>query len=278
MLFRGQPYVCPPIPGQGILLHQLRPAKQWGAVFVQLFCGGSCWYGCHARDQACKIPKVSGRPGRLLMFTSTRGRHTRCSPASDLSGSTIRSINTGSGCKRIAVFSGSGKISIGCSSPGSSDNLYQQMYPTATWGKTYLTVLSVNQPNFTSQYNYLRIFKSNPAATVRYNGNIISPLSFVNDQYVTLPATNQPGIIESDMPIMVASILPPRDVALTEQRRSGNDLPEPGWANGYQRNLNSMQPSANTGNAGALCKCGHQNIGGGAQQFQDRWHRSRQLF
>ena len=53
----------------------------------------------------------------------------------DLTGSRIQSVNTGAGCKRIAVFCGSGKISIGCSGTGTSDNLYQHMYPTATWGK-----------------------------------------------------------------------------------------------------------------------------------------------
>jgi hypothetical protein len=52
----------------------------------------------------------------------------------DLTGSRIRSINTGTGCKRIAVFCGSGKITLGCPGSGSADNLYQQMYPTATWG------------------------------------------------------------------------------------------------------------------------------------------------
>ncbi|MEI9944816.1 MAG: IgGFc-binding protein [Chitinophagaceae bacterium] len=48
----------------------------------------------------------------------------------DLTGTTIRSVaSAAGGCKKIAVFSGSGKISIGCPSPSSSDNLYQQLYP-----------------------------------------------------------------------------------------------------------------------------------------------------
>lgn len=58
---------------------------------------------------------------------------------SDLTGSTIRSIASGtSGCKRIAVFSGAGKIRIGACTGGanSSDNLYQQLYPVASWGKS----------------------------------------------------------------------------------------------------------------------------------------------
>jgi gliding motility-associated-like protein len=179
--------------------------------------------------------------------TLMQGQVYQVLASSDLSGSTIRSINTGTGCKRIAVFSGSGKISIGCGTPGSSDNLYQQMYPTATWGKTYVMVPSINQPSLTSQFNFVRIFKSNPAAIVRYNGNILSPLSFVNDQYITLPATNQPGFIESDMPIMVAQYF-------TTQVCSGNTGsgdPEMIFLNPVEQTvtnvtLNSMQPAANT--------------------------------
>ena len=53
----------------------------------------------------------------------------------DLTGTRVRSIASGSGgCKRIAVFSGSGKMFIGCTS-GGADNLYQQLYPTGSWGR-----------------------------------------------------------------------------------------------------------------------------------------------
>ena len=81
----------------------------------------------------------------------------------DLSGTSVRSISLGTGgCKRIAVFSGSGKLSISaCPGLNSADNLYQQLYPAATWGKKYLTVPSYNNPN-----NYYRIMRSDPAANV----------------------------------------------------------------------------------------------------------------
>ena len=81
----------------------------------------------------------------------------------DLTGSKIESLNTGAGCKRIAVFCGSGKISIGCNDPGvgSSDNLYQQIYPTGVWGKTYITMPPTNNgSNF--QNNYYRIIRPDP--------------------------------------------------------------------------------------------------------------------
>ncbi|TCJ19000.1 PKD domain-containing protein [Flaviaesturariibacter flavus] len=118
----------------------------------------------------------------------------------DLSGTTVRSISSGTGgCKRIAVFSGSGKIRIpqsGCSN-NSSDNLYQQLYPISTWGKKYLTVPSKNNP-----FNYYRIYRSVGSANITLNGTPIPAGSFVNNYY-TLPVGNVPNRIESDQPISV---------------------------------------------------------------------------
>lgn len=117
----------------------------------------------------------------------------------DLTGTTVRSIASATGgCKRIAVFSGSGKISIGCPSPGSSDNLYQQLYPIATWGKKYLAIPSYSRPNA-----IYRVAKSNPAANVYLNGVLIPSTSFVNNIYYEFSNT-VPNRIESDQPICVA--------------------------------------------------------------------------
>ncbi len=117
----------------------------------------------------------------------------------DLTGSKIKSIASGSGgCKKIAVFSGSGKIRIpasGCAT-NSSDNLYQQLYPIASWGKKYLTVPSYTRPN-----NYYRIIRSNPASNVYLNGTLIPAASFINDYYQFF--NNTPNLIESDIPISV---------------------------------------------------------------------------
>jgi len=165
----------------------------------------------------------------------------------DLTGSTIRSINNGSGCKKIAVFCGSGKISIGCTTPGTSDNLYQQMYSTNTWGKAYITVPSINLPSKSSQYNFYRIFKSNTASTVKWNGAVIPNGNFVNGLYADISATNVPGYVESDKPIMVAQYFSTQDCA----NNSGEGDPEMIFLNPVEQTLskvtvNSMQPSTGT--------------------------------
>ena len=113
----------------------------------------------------------------------------------DLSGSRVRSIASGGGgCKRIAVFSGTGKINIGCN--GSSDNLYQQLYPVASWGKKYLTAPSYGKPN-----NFFRVFRSDPATNVYLNGVLIPAASFTNNYYQFI--SNRPNIIEADIPVSV---------------------------------------------------------------------------
>jgi gliding motility-associated-like protein len=122
----------------------------------------------------------------------------------DLTGSKIKSVASGTGgCKRIAVFSGSGKIRIAATSAcpasvNSSDNLYQQLYPVATWGKKYLTIPSYNRP--TSIY---RVLKSDPDANVYVNGSLIPSSSFINNIYYEFYNTI-PNDIESDQPISVA--------------------------------------------------------------------------
>ncbi|WP_276360655.1 PKD domain-containing protein [Daejeonella sp. H1SJ63] len=121
----------------------------------------------------------------------------------DLTGTRIQSISTGSEpCKKIAVFSGSGKIAVGCLDAtgyaGSSDNLFQQAYPTASWGKTFITV-----PSKDRNYDVYRIFKSDPNAVVKLNGTVIPATSFINNFYYEFPS-QAVNYIESNKPIQVA--------------------------------------------------------------------------
>lgn len=132
----------------------------------------------------------------------------------DLSGTKIKSIASGSGgCKKIAVFSGSGKIQISNGSCGSnsSDNLYQQLYPLGSWGKKYLTVPSASRPS-----NFYRIWRSDPASIITLNGVLVPPASFVNDYYEFFNAI--PNKIESNLPVAVTQYF-------TTQNCNGNASP-----------------------------------------------------
>ncbi len=116
----------------------------------------------------------------------------------DLTGTLIRSVATPtSPCKRIAVYSGSGKVSISCNNgSGSADNYMQQAFPANAWGKKYLTAPTKDMPN-----NFFRIAVSKPGTVVKRNGVVLTGL--VNGFYYDYQS-NTPDLIESDQPIMVA--------------------------------------------------------------------------
>jgi hypothetical protein len=122
----------------------------------------------------------------------------------DLTGSKIKSISSGtSTCKRIAVFSGSGKINIHCplgSSNNSADNYMVQAFPKNAWGKYYLTVPTSQMPA-----NFFRIAVLDPATVVKVNGTVLTGL--VNNFYYQIGQTSVPNVIEADKPIMVAQYI-----------------------------------------------------------------------
>ena len=131
----------------------------------------------------------------------------------DLSGSKIKSIASGTGsCKKIAVFSGSGKIRIpAVCNQNSSDNLYQQLYPVVSWGRKFLTV-----PSYNRLFNYYRILINDPATNVYLNGNLVPAALFTNNYYEF--SNNTPNAIEADMPISVTQYF-------TTQGCNGNGVP-----------------------------------------------------
>ncbi|MFP5039992.1 PKD domain-containing protein [Parasediminibacterium sp. JCM 36343] len=178
---------------------------------------------------------------------------------SDLTGTHIRSIATPgtTGCKKIAVFSGSGKMSIGYVTPsrnnaggnqtGSADNLFAQAIPASAWGLHYLTAPTGSQPN-----NYYRICVSDPTTIVKLNGVVIpsayllrnffyelknsQPLSVAGDGTKTV-STAVPNDIEADKPITIAQYC-------TTQNTDGNPAslgdPEMIYLSSVEQTINNI--------------------------------------
>lgn len=122
----------------------------------------------------------------------------------DLTGTKIRSIATASGaCKRIGVFSGSGRIGISCVGTGvSSDNYMVQAFPKSAWGQRFLTApTGGGLPN-----NIFRICVSDPTTVVTLNGAPI-PYALQANFYYEVPPTSLPMKIEADQPITVAQYI-----------------------------------------------------------------------
>ncbi|WP_200978830.1 hypothetical protein [Echinicola sp. 20G] len=78
--------------------------------------------------------------GMSFEITLNSGQSYQLKSKSDLTGSRVRVIGSSlEDCKNIAVFGGNKWTGVGeCGS--APDNLYQQMYPLKTWGKSYIHV------------------------------------------------------------------------------------------------------------------------------------------
>lgn len=117
----------------------------------------------------------------------------------DLTGSKIESVSSGTeSCKRLAVFSGSGRIALTCDgSAPSSDNYMVQAFPKNAWGKNYLTAPTKHFEN-----NFFRIAVDDPSTVVRLNGAVLNGL--IDNFYYNVGPTQNPNKIEADKPITVA--------------------------------------------------------------------------
>jgi gliding motility-associated-like protein len=192
--------------------------------------GANCWFYVVAADTGITTVEITPSAATLthaagVPFTVTlnqgdvyniMGQYNGNSGV-DLTGSTIRSITTASGlCKRIAVFSGSGRINISCNGPStiaSSDNYMSQAFPKTAWGKKYLTVPAAGGNSF----NIFRVCVQDPSTVVSINGTVTT-LPLQGNFYYQIPVTNQPQLIEADKPILVAQYF-------TSQNQCGNVTP-----------------------------------------------------
>jgi gliding motility-associated-like protein len=165
----------------------------------------------------------------------------------DLTGSKVRSISTAGsvGCKKISVFSGSGKLSIGGAGNGPADNFIAQSLPAVAWGKKYLTAPTGSQPN-----NFYRVCVTNPNTVVKLNGNIIPNTNLINGFYYeffngsyngTNPTTNPaiPNIIESDIPVLVAQYCTTQGVNGNPNTNPGGD-PEVIYLSPVEQTINAV--------------------------------------
>lgn len=185
----------------------------------------------------------SGRPANTpFTLTLQKGEVYQGLSATDLTGTRIRSISSGANiCKRIAVFSGSSKIYIG-SPVTSADNLFQQVYPTASWGKNYITAPLSNRP-----YDVYRIVVSDPSTQVTLNGSVLNSASFTNGFYYEFNSTT-PNIISADKPIQVVqyAVTQGNSVSGVQARTDVGD-PEMIYLNPIEQSINNVtlySPSA----------------------------------
>ncbi len=124
--------------------------------------------------------------------------------SADISGTVVKSSSSGSGgCKKIAVFSSTSWSAFGCAGATSGDNLYQQLFPTGSWGKNFLTA-----PAKTRTSDIFRVFVTDPATVVKKTENgVTTTLSgLVSNSYYEF-TTGNPTFIQTDKASSVVQYL-----------------------------------------------------------------------
>lgn len=173
-----------------------------------------------------KAALISGRAAGIpFQVVLNKGEVYQGLSSRDLTGTSIRSISAGTSlCKKIVVFSGSSKIGIGCNGnvstgniDATSDNLFQQVYPTETWGKNYYAV-----PLKGRNYDIFRVIYSDVTAQVTKDGTLLP--APVNGYYEFTSQT--PVIVKSDKPIQLVQYTSSQNATLS-CTSSRNDVGDP---------------------------------------------------
>jgi hypothetical protein len=92
---------------------------------------------------APSIEPVPVPAGSTLTVTLKRGESYQVKAVGDLTGTRVRVVDSTDGdCKNIAVFGGNKMTSVGegCDDASTGDHLFQQVYPTFSWGKEYIHI------------------------------------------------------------------------------------------------------------------------------------------
>ncbi|PWS29429.1 hypothetical protein DHW03_06335 [Pedobacter yonginense] len=111
----------------------------------------------------------------------------------DLTGVYVESDPATSSCKRFAAFSGTSVVMIACT--GSQDPLYQQLYPTVSWGRNYGVV------PFIDRRYILRILAQDDNTIVNFAGQTIT---LKKGEFYESTILVEPTFITSDKLISVA--------------------------------------------------------------------------
>ncbi|MFD2201412.1 PKD domain-containing protein [Shivajiella indica] len=92
---------------------------------------------------APSVEPVPVPAGSTLSVTLKRGESYQVKAVGDLTGTRVRVVGSTDGdCKNIAVFGGNKMTSVGegCDDASTGDHLFQQIYPTFSWGKEYIHI------------------------------------------------------------------------------------------------------------------------------------------
>ena len=148
--------------------------------------------------------RVAGTAYQITLANPGDVYQVQFTSGADISGTTVNSVaNAAGGCNPIAVISATTWTALGCSGASGGDNLYQQLFPVATWGKTFLTAPFIDRP-----FDIVRVFVTDPSTVVKKTENgVVTTLTGLNAGNFYEYTTANPTQLVADKAISVVQYI-----------------------------------------------------------------------
>lgn len=150
----------------------------------------------------------------------------------DISGTLVKSVRNGNEpCKPIAVFSASTWTGLDCAGASGGDNLFQQLFPTGAWGKSFVTAPFINRP-----YDVIRVYTRSGGVVVNKteNGVTTQLTNYNSTGHYYEYSTNMPTYIEASEPVQLAQFI------VSQTCGGGQSDPEMIMLNPIDQTLNNI--------------------------------------
>lgn len=159
--------------------------------------------------------------------------------AADISGTTINSVaNATGGCNPIAVISATTWTAMNCAGSSGGDNLYQQLFPVSTWGKTFLTAPYIDRP-----YDIVRVFVTDATTVVKKTENgVVTTLTGLTAGSFYEYSTANPTLLVADKAISVVQYIISQSC---KTGCGGNSTSQSCWADPEMIILNPVEQTIN---------------------------------
>ncbi len=125
---------------------------------------------------------------------------------SDPSGTLVKSLASATGCNPIAVFSATTWSGINCNNASGGDNFYQQLFPSSSWGKQFVTgpLKKVATNAADNNVDIVRVFVKDPTTVVTKTDNgVTTTLTGLTANNYYQYTASRPTLLQADKPIQV---------------------------------------------------------------------------
>lgn len=147
--------------------------------------------------------RVAGTPYTITLDNPGDVYQVQFQKDADISGTIVRSIASGTtACKPIGVFSSTTWSAFSCPGSSGGDNLFTQLFPTRSYGRTYLTAPFANR-----ETDVIRVFALEPNTIITKTENNVATTLAVGPQGFAEYQTGNASLITADKPIMVVQYI-----------------------------------------------------------------------